>query len=513
MTIGLDLAARIRRLYELEHWRVGTIATQLHVHRDTVRRVLHKQGSAAAGVPLRRSLLEPYRDFIVQTLHKHPTLTASRLFDMVCERGYAGQRSHFRHLVSALRPRPSAEAFLRLRTLPGEEMQIDWGHFGHLQIGAARRPLMGFVAVLSYSRRVFLRFSLNAQMDSFLRGHVEAFCAFGGLARTLLYDNLKSVVLERVGDAIRFNPEFLAFAAHYRFEPRPVAVARGNEKGRVERQIDFIRKSFFAARQFADIDDLNTQAVAWCGGRAFERPWPQDDSLSVRQAFCVEQPRLLELPATAYALGQRLEVPVAKTPYVRFDLNDYSVPHTHVRRTLSVLADEQRVRIFDGMTELARHARSFDRHQVIEDPQHLQALIEHKRRARAHRGCDALAQVAPASTALLQLAATRGYGLGGITAELLRLLDQYGALSLQTAMLEAVDRDVPHPNAVRLVLERQREHAARPPVLALALPEHVARRDAPMPMQSLAFYDRRYDRVQDQPAEPPEEPCEDSDDD
>ena len=131
---------------------------------------------------------------------------------------------------------------------------------------------MGFVAVLSYSRRVFLRFCLNAQMDSFLRGHVQAFTAFGGLTRTLLYDNLKSVVLKRVGDAIRFNPEFLAFAVHYRFEPRPVAVCRGNEKGRVERHIDFIRKSFFAARQFADVCDLNAQAVAWCEGRAFDRP-------------------------------------------------------------------------------------------------------------------------------------------------------------------------------------------------------------------------------------------------
>ena len=240
------------------------------------------------------------------------------------------------------------------------------------------------------------------------------------------------------------------------------------------------------------------------GGRAFDRPWPQDDSLSVRQAFAVEQPRLLELPATAYALGQRLDVAVAKTPYVRFDLNDYTVPHTHVRRTLSVLADERQVRVFDGATELARHPRSFDRHRVIEDPQHLQALVEHKRKARAHRGCDALAQVAPASTALLQLAATRGYSLGGITAELLRLLDQYGAPALQLAMLEAITRDVPHPNAGRLALERAREHAARPPALALALPEHVRRRDAPMRMQSLASYDRRYDRVRDQPKDQPE---------
>ena len=171
---------------------------------------------------------------------------------------------------------------------------------------------------------------------------------------------------------------------------------------------------------------------------------------------------------------------------------------------MAVLADEQRVRVFDGIAELADHPRCFDRHQVIEEPSHLQALVEHKRKARGHRGCDALARVAPASTELLQMAATRGYSLGSITAELLRLLDQYGAPALQTAMLEAVRRDVPHPNAVRLALERAREQAARPPALALALPEHVRRRDAPMRMQSLASYDRRYDRVRDQPKDQPE---------
>ena len=164
---------------------------------------------------------------------------------------------------------------------------------------------------------------------------------------------------------------------------------------------------------------------------------------------------------------------------MRFDWTDYAVPHTHVRRTLSVLADEQRVRIFDGIAELANHCRSNDRHQVIEEPAHLQALVEHKRRARAHRGCDALAQVAPASTVLLQMAALRGHNLGSITAALPRLLDQYGVPALQAPLLEAIARDVPHPNAVRLALERERERAGRPPALALALPEHVARRHGP----------------------------------
>jgi transposase len=496
MTIPDELAAQIERMYKVERWRVGTIARQLNVHHDTVRRVLREHAVVSTG-PLRQSLIDPYRGFIRETLEKYPTLTASRLLDMVCERGYTGQASHFRHLVSTMRPRPPAEAYLRLRTLPGEQMQVDWAHFDHLQIGRARRPLMGFVMVLSYSRRVFLRFCLNAQMDSFLRGHVEAFAEFGGLARTALYDNLKSVVLERVGNAIRFNPELLAFAKHYHFEPLPVTVRRGNEKGRVERHIDFIRKSFFAAREFTDVDDLNAQARKWCQGRAFDRPWPEDDSLTVRQAFTAEQPRLLGLPDAGYALGQRLAVAVAKTPYVRFDWNDYTVPHTHVQRTLSVLADEQRVRIFDGITELANHPRSFDRHLQIEDPSHLQTLIEHKRRARAHRGCDALAQVAPASTQLLLMAAQRGHNLGSITSALLRLLDQYGAPALQAALLEAIARDVPHPNAVRFALERARARSDCPPPLALVLPEHVARRDAPMRTHSLASYDRPYDPPKD----------------
>src|SRR5262249_37561261 len=159
-----------------------------------------------------------------------------------------------------------AEAYLRLRTLPGEQAQVDWGHFGKIRIGRALRRLFCFVMVLSYSRQIFLRFYLSAAMPSFLRGHVEAFDFFEGSARILLYDTLKSAVLERKGDAIRFHPTLLELAAHYHYLPRPVAPARGNQKGRVERAIRYIRDNFFAARTFTDLDDLNAQALAWAQG-------------------------------------------------------------------------------------------------------------------------------------------------------------------------------------------------------------------------------------------------------
>ena len=103
---------------------------------------------------------------------------------------------------------------------------MDWGHFGKLTIGRATRDLLAFVMVLSYSRRIFLRFFLGQQTENFLRGHEAAFGAWGGVVRVALYDNLKSAVLERQGDAIRFNPLLLDFARHYRFAPRPGAVAR-----------------------------------------------------------------------------------------------------------------------------------------------------------------------------------------------------------------------------------------------------------------------------------------------
>lgn len=295
---------------------------------------------------------------------------------MVKERGYPGRPDHFRHLVALHRPRPKFEAYLRLRTLPGEQAQVDWGHFGQLEIGRARRPLMAFVMVLAWSRMIFLRIFLDARLENFLRGHVGALDAWGGLARVLLYDHLKSAVLERQGQAIRFNPTWLPFAGHDRDEPRPVAIARGNEKGRVEKAVRYLRDAFFAGRRFLDLADLNAQAETWCTAEAADRRCPEDPSLSVREAFALEATHRLALPDPPYPTDEPVTVKVGKTPYVRLDLNDYSVPHERVQQTLMVVADPLLVRIVDGQTVLATHRRSDDRGQCIEDPAHIATRVE-----------------------------------------------------------------------------------------------------------------------------------------
>jgi transposase len=490
VAIPPELEAQILRYYHVEKWRMGTIARQLRVHHGAVKRVLLHAGLPANGAVQRVSGIDPYLPFIRATLEKFSTLTASRLYVMVRERGYRGGPDHFRHLISLHRPRPKAEAYLRLSTLPGEQGQIDWGHFGHLEIGRARRPLMAFVAVLSYSRQIYLRFFLDARMENFLRGHVGAFAAWDGLPRVLLYDNLKSAVLERAGDAIRFNPTLLSFAGHYRYEPRPVAVARGNEKGRVERAIRYVRDSFFAARTFADVDDLNAQAQQWCLGQAADRPSPADHRRRVGEVFAEEQPHLLRLPEQPFPTNERVEVVAGKTPYVRFDLNDYSIPHTHVRQMLTVQADPLRVRITDGSVVLASHPRSYDKGKQIEEPAHIEALVKHKRQARCHRGMNRLNQAAPASQVLLVQVAERGANLGTVTAALLRLLERYGAVELQAAIEEALAAGVPHPNAVRFALERRREAHNKAPPVVLILPKHVQLRDKPVKPHRLASYDK-----------------------
>ena len=294
-------------------------------------------------------------------------------------------------------------------------------------------------------------------MANFLRGHEAAFTAWGGVPRVLLYDNLKSAVLEREGDAIRFHPTLLEFSAHYRYEPRPVAVARGNEKGRVERAIRYVRDNFFEAREWTDIDDLNRQAQAWCDGPAANRPCPENKSVAVKDVFLEEQPKLINLADNPYQTDEREEVKVGKTPYVRFDLNDYSVPHTHVLRVLTVNATLEKVSIFDGANIIAQHERSNDKGKQIELESHIADLTAEKRKARQHRGNNRLIHAVPACSDLLKLAAERGYNLGSITKNLLRLLDRYGLSEFDAAVNEALLKSAPHYHSVRLCLEKNRE--------------------------------------------------------
>ena len=199
--------AEIRRLYYGEHWKIGTIAAQLGLHRETVRAAVEQASGGVRRSLYRPSALDPYLPFIRDTLATYPRLRATRIHEMVRQRGYPGSVFQVQRLVRRLRPETTP------RRLPSGR-HAGWrvrprstgGSFGKVRIGHGTRAVSGFVMVLGYSRAVAALFTHDQTLESFLRGHVEAFEALGGVARTLVYDNLRSAVLDRRGAAIEFHP-------------------------------------------------------------------------------------------------------------------------------------------------------------------------------------------------------------------------------------------------------------------------------------------------------------------
>ena len=456
--------AESRRLFFGEHWKVGTIAEHLRRHPDAVKRAIGADSFVSKGrhAP---SKLDPYLGFIEEVLKRYPRLRATRVYEMIVSRGFRGSVRQTRRAVSRLRPAPTTEAYLRLKTLPGEQGQVDWASFGHVMVGRAKRALSAFVMTLSWSRGMDALFTLDQKQDNFLRGHVEAFEYFGGVPRVLLYDNLRSVVLSRLGDAIRFHPRLLEFSGHYHFEPRPVSVARGNEKGRVERAIRFLRDRFFAARTFRDVDDLNEQFRRWREQWAHARPCPGDDSMTVAQALDKEREVLMPLPENRFCCESLHTVRSGKTPYVRFDLNDYSIPFELVRKPLTLVCAEKEIRILDEGVEVARHPRSFDRKETVEDESHISALVEAKRSARQSRGMTRLFRDVPGAKTLLERVVERGQNLAAATKQLEEMLDDYGAKELAVAVEHMNERELSATSAVAQLLEQdRRKRRMKPPV-------------------------------------------------
>ena len=176
--ISMELMAEIRRLYYAEHWKVGTIASELGLHHTTVNRAVGLLERSCSRQP-RRTKTQPYEEFLRQTLEKHPRLRATRLFDMIRGRGYTGGIAQLRRLVRRLRPR-STEVYARVQVFSGKQGQVDWGHFGLVRIGRATRRLSCFVLTLSYSRALYLEFFFDQSLENFITGHVRALHELGG---------------------------------------------------------------------------------------------------------------------------------------------------------------------------------------------------------------------------------------------------------------------------------------------------------------------------------------------
>ena len=472
-----ELEAEIARLYYAEHWKVGTIVAQFGTHPDVVRRVL---GIGPARVPSaqpRVRVVDPYLVFIDETLARYPRLRATRLHDMLVERGYAGAVRTLRQYVATVRPTPRREIYLRTEPLPGEQAQVDWAYVGKVAVPGGERALWLFVIVLSHSRAMWGEFVIDLTVHSLTRSLVRAARAFGGVSRQWLFDNPKIVVLERRGDAVRFHPVLLELCGKMRVQPRLCAVRRPEHKGKVERAIRYLRERFLAGRTITGVAEGNTLLARFVAEIAHPRPHPVLAHKTVAEVLSDERSRLLGLVEPLPETDHVEPIGADRQAFIRFETNRYSVPTTHAERALTLVTNDVTVRVLDGATCVAQHARVYGRRQVIELPAHRAALVAERRAAADLKGRDRLRAVAPAFGALLERWVSSGQSLAIQVTRAIKLLDLYGDEVFSIAVAELVARGLRDTGALAVACDRLRKERRRPVPVDIVMPEHVDDRD------------------------------------
>lgn len=370
-----EIVRQIRALSELR-WGARRIAREIGVSRQTVRRYL--RGGADAEVqqrPKRRALSDERRAEAIDLFDTIAEGNAVVVRDLLAERGVAVDvRVVQRVLAPHRRARLAAEAAtVRFETAPGHQLQIDFGEKA-VTVGEVRCKVMLFVAVLSYSRRCFVRAFRTQRHDDWREGLAGAFRHFGGVTQTVLVDNARALILDREGGAARVHPAFEAFCRDWGVTVRACQPYRARTKGKTERGVGYAKRNALAGRVFESWAALDAHLERWMG-LADERDHGTTHEPPRLRFERDEAAALSPLPARPLPVRQRRESRrVATDCFVDVDTVRYSVPHRLVRRAVQVLVGDEEVVVFDGAAIVARHARCREPHRRVVDPSHFEGL-------------------------------------------------------------------------------------------------------------------------------------------
>jgi transposase len=413
----------------------------------------------------RPSKLDPFKDEIVRMLHNYP-FTARQIFQRIQEQGFEGGYNIVKRYVRKVRP-PKSPAFLTLSFAPGECAQVDWGSYGAVNVGSTRRRLSFFVMVLCYSRMMYVEFTVSQTMEHFLGCHQNAFGFFGSVPKKIMVDNLKSAVLKRiVGQEPVFNPRYLDFANHYGFTIAPCNVGKGNEKGRVENAVGYVKKNFLAGLDIPDFAALNPACRNWLDSIANVRIHGQTRQKPL-ELFQKEKPFLNPLPANPFDVASVSQIRASSQFRITLDTNRYSVPAEYASTRLTLKAYSDRVCIYSEGNLIARHPRSYDRYQDFEDPDHPKELLKKRRKARDQKIFMRFLALSPRAEQYYQNLELRRMNPQHHVRKIVALSEIYNpqdvtraiedAFTLQafsseyiTNLLEQRSRSLPHPQALQI---------------------------------------------------------------
>jgi len=470
MSAPVDRRAEVLRLSLLEGKSVRAIARLLTMSRKTVRRLLKPTQVNAVVTHRRGSILDPYDGAIRQLVRDDERIPAPATLERLRAIGFVGGISVVRERLRQLRPRVQREPFLTLEHPPGKEVQIDWFDLGFVIPGMPRR-VSGFVAVFPYSRMLYLEFAVSQRFGAFIRCMERALNFFGGSAHVDVFDNMKTVVLERIKGVPRFHPRLVEYARVRDFAITACTPEKPNQKGGVERGIGFVRTRFVPGRRYASLLDLNRQALAWRDDFANGREHETTGKVPLLVFNHDEKRALKPITEASFDTDDIDTDSVTKSFRVRFDRNLYSVPPRLLNQHVVVRGNDIQVGVHLGDKQIALHMRSWGSGEDIEHPSHRQAAREIKQgggRDALPLGLDGLNTV---GRDYLKILAAGARSIRREVTRLVFLVEVFGAEQTRTAMEEVMHSGHVGADYVEYVLRHRRHLAPMPPPLRLGRPE------------------------------------------
>jgi transposase len=444
--------AEVLRLYFAENLSQRMISARMGIHRQSVAALIHrKQVLLERQNPNRRtSVLTPYYDHIDGFLRADPERSAVNILQKLRDMGYLGGLTVLKDYLRTRRPASEPKAYLSLDFVPGQAAQVDWGDFGdYFDLG---RKLWCFVMVLCWSRLLYVEFTLSACLESFLRCHENAFRFFGGIPKELWYDNLATAVVERRQKIIRFNPRFLAYAGHCHFKPVACNPASGNEKGRVEDGVRYVRGNFWPGRTFTDLTDANIQSSSWLDQFANKRTHATTRKIPELH-FAEEKASLLPL-GHPYDTDEISHPGVSHQFRVRFDSNEYSVPWRLSGRTLTLRADNNTVRLYLNRKRVCAHIRSWEKNKSIVNKKHEEGLLDRKPGAQTSSDIAAVKALGPNGCRYLGFLGAQNRSIRSELGHLMVLVTVYGPQAVEQCIKEALENGIIGSHHLERILER-----------------------------------------------------------
>jgi transposase len=427
----------IFEIHRLKHlgWSERKIARHLRIDRSSVKKYVGNP-EVIQKRPNRTSKIDPYRDQIKSLLDEDPTASAPVVLQHLIKDGFGGKVTIVRDYLRQVRgKRKQRIAYARFESAPGEQMQIDWGHFGSLPYGDTHRKLYALVVIEAFSRMLYVCFTHSQKQDALHDCLLKAFTWFGGCPKKLVVDNMTTAVIERLGPVVRFNDAFLDFLRHVAVEPVACNPGAPYEKGKVESGVKYVRRNFMPLRSFADLDDVQHQALHWLDTVANVRI---HQTTGQCPADRFEKVKLTPLPNLLPDVRATQSLHVHKDFAIRFDGNTYTAPPWAIGKTVVVKADAAVVSLYLNDKRIAVHPRCWDRKQRIETPSHRQQVKKLRKQLWHDRQVTALMSLGVVAVDYLNGLLDAGQPIRKQVKRLLVLKDKYGAEALVYALTKSM---------------------------------------------------------------------------